>query len=73
MEVQGMKVGKARVLLGMRTEDLKGWLRESIRNKDPVRRRWELVVRLVNIKFGDGTLPAELSWATMVIIPKGKG
>ena len=73
MEVQGMKVGKARVLLGMRTEDLKGWLRESIRNKDPVRRRWELVVRLDNIKFGDGTLPAELSWATMVIIPKGKG
>ena len=36
-------------------------------------KRWELLVRLVNWTFGDGTLPEELAWATMVIIPKGMG
>ena len=30
-------------------------------------------MRLVNWTFGDGTLPEELAWATMVIIPTGMG
>ena len=32
---------------GMRTENLKGWLQETTRKKEPVRRRWELLVRLL--------------------------
>ena len=57
----------------MRTEELKRWLRETKREKDPVRRRWELVVRLVKVMFGDGTVPEEISSTTMVLLPNGKG
>ena len=57
----------------MRAEDLKGWLREATRKKFPVRRQWELVVRLVHLTFEDRTPPAGVACATMVLIPKGKG
>ena len=30
-------------------------------------------MRLVQQTFGYGTPPAELAWATMILIPKGKG
>ena len=36
----------------MNVEDLKGWLREEKRQKDPVRRLWELLARLVYMEFG---------------------
>ena len=58
---------------GMRVEDLKGWLREAKRKKNPVRRRWYLVVQLVQVTFGGGTVMEDISWAMMVLIPKGKG
>ena len=41
----------------MRAENLKGWLREAKSEKDRVRRTWELVVILVQLMFGDGTVP----------------
>ena len=34
---------------------------------------WELVVRLVQVMFRDGTIPEEIAWETMVLLPKGKG
>ena len=34
---------------------------------------WELIVRLVQVMFRDGTVPEDISWANMVLIPKGKG
>ena len=57
----------------MRAKDLKFWLREATRAKAPVWRRWELLVRLLHRMFEDGTPPEDLAWATMVLIPKGKG
>ena len=46
----------------MCAEYLKGWLRWDKRKKDQERRRWELVVRLLQVMFGGGTVPAEISW-----------
>ena len=40
--------------LVMRTEDLKECLREAKREKDPERRKSELVVRLVQVMSGMG-------------------
>ena len=57
----------------MRSEDLKGWRKEANREKDPVGRRWEMLVRLVQVMFRDGTVPVEIAWEKMVLIPKGKG
>ena len=39
---------------------------------DPVGRIWDLVVRLVQLMFRDGTVPVEIVWAKMVITPKWK-
>ena len=57
----------------MREEYQKGWHKEAKREKDPEERRWEPVDRLVKVMFRDGTIPEEISWKTMVLLPKGKG
>ena len=57
----------------MRAEYLKGWLWGANHKKHPVSRIWELVERLIKMAFGDGNLPEELAWETMVLLPKGKG
>ena len=70
--VRGMMGGRAGGSSGMSAEDLKRWLREETRKKEPVRIRWELLVILVHQTFRDGTPPEELVWATMVLILKVK-
>ena len=57
----------------MRDEDLKGYLRMCNREKDPERIRWELVVRQVQMMFGDGTVPEEIAWASMALLPIRNG
>ena len=57
----------------MRSEDLKGWLGEATQNKEPMRKWWIILVRLVQRMLRDGIPPAELACATMVLILKGKG
>ena len=47
MSVRGLKGGRAGVQLGMHADYLKGWLREAKREREPDRRRWELVARKV--------------------------
>ena len=58
---------------GMQAEDLKVWLREATREENLVVRRWLLLVRLFQKEFEDGFSPEELTWATMVLLPKWKG
>ena len=38
-----------------------------------MQRGCQLLVRLIKRTFGDGTLPGEVTWATMVFLPKGSG
>ena len=73
LAVRGLKRGRASGLSGMHTEDLKGWLQEYNCNKYLVRKQWELLVILINLKFGDETLLEELMWSTMVLLHKGRG
>ena len=73
MTVQGLKGGRAGDPPVICVEDLKGWLREAKRKKDLERRIWEFVVRLMQVTFGDGDVPKEVSWATMFLLPKVKG
>ena len=56
----------------MISEDLNGWSKEAKWDKDPVGKSWELVVRLVQVMFRDGTVPVEIVWAKMVLNLKGK-
>ena len=71
--VKGLKGGRAGFLLRMHTEDLKGWIREAMRKREPVRTQCDILVRLVQRTFEDRAPRTELAWATMVLIPKGKG
>ena len=73
MAVRVFKGGRVGDPSGMRAEDLKGWCQEAKREKDPEGRRWYIVVRLVQVMFRDGTVPEEIAWAIMVLIPKLKG
>ena len=41
--------------------------------KDTESIRWELVLRLIQLIFRDGKVPKYIVWATMVLLPKGKG
>ena len=45
--VRGMKGGKAGGPSGIHAEDLKLWIWEATRKKEPARRRWDLFVVLV--------------------------
>ena len=71
--VRGLNRVRAGVPLGMRLEDLKGWLREVSREADPVTHRWQLLVRLIQKTFEDGAALDKVAWVTMVFIPKGRG
>ena len=57
----------------MRVKELKGWHKEANREKETEGRSWELVVRIVHMIFRDRTVPEDIVWATMVLLPKGKG
>ena len=57
----------------MRVEDLKGWFREAMREKNPVQRQWQILVRLIQRTFGYGTVLDEATWAKNFFLLKGKG
>ena len=57
----------------MRAEELKGLCKEAKREKEPVGRIWELVVRIVQVVFRDRTVPVEIVWVKMVLILKEEG
>ena len=59
--VQGLKRGSAGGPSGMRTEDLKVWLREASRETNPVKHRWQLLVRLIQKNFEYGVVPDEVA------------
>ena len=69
VSVRGLKCGRSGVPLDMRAEELKGWLREAKRKKVTLRIRWDLVVRLVQLYFGGGTMPEYISWSIMFLLP----
>ena len=73
LAVRSLKGGRAGGLLIMCAEDMKGCQQEKNRKKYPVRRRWEIVIRLVQMAFRDNTLPEDLPWLTMILFLKGKG
>ena len=71
--VRGIKGGRAGGPSGMQTEDLKGWLRKASMYNNPVRRRWRLLVGLIQRTFKDGVVPEEVAWETMFFLLKRRG
>ena len=71
--VRGLRSGKAPGPSGLRTDQLKAWLRAARREENPDTTHWETLVSLVQHAFETGELPADMAWATVVLLPKGGG
>ena len=54
--VIGLKGGRAGGLSIMRAEDLKVWLWEASWGNNPVRRQWQLLVRIIQMKLEYGVV-----------------
>jgi hypothetical protein len=72
--------GRAGGALGMRAEHVKAWLQGIMEEEDPESQgnagkgdNWDLYVELVLAVWAHGTIPCQLLWSTVVLIPKGGG
>ena len=70
---RGIKGGRAGEPSGIRSEDLKGWWKEAVQEKNPVRIWWQLLVSPIQRMFEYGVVPEEVTWVTMILIPKWRG
>jgi hypothetical protein len=64
----------------MRAEHVKAWLRGVVEEEDPESQgnegkgdNWDLFVELVRAVWTHGTIPCQLLWSTLVLVPKGGG
>ena len=71
--VRGLQIGRAGGPSGMRSENFKTCLRETTREREPIRTRREAVVSRTKIEFREGHLTEELICTTMILILKGRG
>ena len=68
--VKGLKGGRVGGPSGRRSEDLKVWLWEALREKNTVRRQCRMLVNLIQRTFKDGVLSKEVAWSNIVFLPK---
>ena len=73
MDVWGMNGRRSGSLWGTRAEALQGWRKEAKHDKDLEQRRWELMVRILQVMFRYGTLPEEIALTMMFFLLKEKG
>ena len=71
--VRRLRNGKAPGPSKVRAEKLKEWLLEATRQENPERENWNRVVKLVQLCFKERQVPTQLSWSTVVLLPKGGG
>jgi hypothetical protein len=71
--VRRLRNGKAPGPSKVRAEKLKEWLLEATRQENPDRENWNRVVKLVQLCFKERQVPTQLSWSTVVLLPKGGG
>ena len=70
--VRRLRNGKAAGPSKIRAEKLKEWLQEA-EGEVPDRTKWDLLVDLVQTCFQEQSLPSQMVWSTVVLLPKGGG
>ena len=55
----------------IRAEHIKEWVKEAYREHHPYQGNWNRVVDLIQNCFRDQQVPTQLSWSTVVLLPKG--
>ena len=76
--VAGMCNGRAGGATGMKAEYLKGWLQGAITEEKEGGREgagtlWRAFIDLVQTVWETGSIPQQMLWMVVVLIPKGKG
>ena len=57
----------------IKAKQLKTWLREATREKDPNTEKWDKLVSITKVVLQDGYIQEALVWKAIVLIPKGGG
>lgn len=77
---EALKRGRAGGASLIRAEDIKSWLRGMIDEEDPEKVdctdtgwKWRKFVELINAIWETGTVPRQMLWVIVVLIPKGGG
>jgi hypothetical protein len=70
--------GRVADAMGMKAEHLKGWLcyvkcEEAVDGKEGAGSRWRLYVSLIQAVWECGTVPTQMKWMVIVLLPKGRG
>ena len=71
--VSKLKNGKSPGPSKLRAETLKEWLEEATREQEPYMENWDQVTSCVKLCFVEQSIPTQLSWSTVVLVPKGSG
>ena len=65
-------MGESRRHVRNKSRGSKGVVTEDLVGDNLVRRRWQLLVRLIQSTFGDMVVPEVVTWVTMVFLLKGR-
>jgi hypothetical protein len=73
LAVKRLRRGKAPGPTGLRTDNIKTWLAEAKRETDPRPAKFIAFVRLIRHVYETGELPTQMTWSTVVLLPKSDG
>ncbi len=79
MVVAKLRNGRAAGATGMKAEHLKEWLADIKREEreegrvDGLGDRWRSCVALLRAVWTTGTVPTQMTWMIIVLLPKGGG
>ena len=68
-----LRNGKAPGPSKVRAKHFKEWVEEATREENPYQGNWDRVVELVQNCFQEQCVPTQMSWSTVVLLPKGNG
>jgi hypothetical protein len=75
--VKCLRYGRAGGLGGMRAEHLKQWLRDIEEEEREDKRgrgdKWRVLVQLIQTIWEHGSIPQQMTWMVIVLLPKGGG
>ena len=71
--IRGLKNGKSPGPSKVRAEHLKEWVEEAYWEENPYQGNWDRVVDLIQTCFRKQQVPTQISWSTVVLLPKGNG
>ena len=71
--VRRLRNGKAPGPSKVRAEHFEEWVEEATRDENPYQGNWDRVVELVQSCFQERCVPTQMSWSTVVLLPKGNG